>query len=66
MIKGKDIVIVGIQAWDIEIGSNCKNIALEMSRYNRVLYVNSPLDRISKFKERKTEKIKKTPENKIW
>ena len=59
MIKGKDIVIVGIQAWDIEIGSNCKNIALEMSRYNRVLYVNSPLDRISKFKERKTEKIKK-------
>ena len=68
MIKGKDIiVIVGIQAWDIEIGSNCKNIAVEMSRHNRVLYVNSPLDRITKFKERKhTEKVKKTPANKIW
>ncbi|SDX07745.1 Glycosyltransferase involved in cell wall bisynthesis [Lutibacter oricola] len=59
MIKGKDIIIVGIQPWDIEIGSNCKNIAVEMSRNNRILYVNSPLDRISKFKERKTEKIKK-------
>ncbi len=59
MIKGKDIIVVGIQAWDIEIGSNCKNISVEMSRENRVLYVNSPLDRISKFKERKTEKIKK-------
>jgi glycosyltransferase involved in cell wall biosynthesis len=59
IIKGKDIIVLGIQAWDIEIGSNCKNIATEMSRENRVLYVNSPLDRISKFKERKTEKIKK-------
>jgi hypothetical protein len=24
MIKGKDIVIIGIQAWDVEIGSNAK------------------------------------------
>lgn len=59
MIKGKDIIVVGIQAWDIEIGSNCKNISIEMSRENRVLYVNSPMDRISKYKERKTEKIQK-------
>jgi hypothetical protein len=27
MIQGRDIIVVGIQAWDIEIGSNCKNIA---------------------------------------
>lgn len=59
MIKGKDIVVYGIQPWDIEIGSNCKNIATEFAKNNRVLYVNSPLDFISKFKERKTEKIKK-------
>jgi hypothetical protein len=26
MIKGKDIVIIGIQAWDVEIGSNCKKL----------------------------------------
>lgn len=58
-MKGKDIVIVGIQPWDIEIGSNCKNIAVEMAKHNRVLYVNSPLDRISRWKERQTDKIKK-------
>ena len=58
-MKGKDIVIVGIQPWDIEIGSNCKNIAAEMAKHNRVLYVNSPLDRISRWKERHTEKVKK-------
>lgn len=44
-IKNYDIIIVGQQPWDVEIGSNCKNIALELSKYNRVLYVNSPLDR---------------------
>ncbi|MCD6354849.1 MAG: glycosyltransferase [Prolixibacteraceae bacterium] len=59
MIKGKDIVVVGIQSWDIEIGSNCKNIATEFAKNNRVLYVNFPLDTISKWKRRKTEKIKK-------
>jgi len=57
MIKNRDIVVIGIQAWDIEIGSNCKNIALEFARHNRVLYVNAPLDRISRFKEKNTPKI---------
>jgi hypothetical protein len=27
MIQGRDIIVVGIQAWDIEIGSN-KNMLL--------------------------------------
>lgn len=45
LIKGKDIVIVGLQPWYFEIGSNCKNIALEFAKYNRVLYVNTPLNR---------------------
>ena len=58
-IKNRDIIVMGIQAWDIEIGSNCKNIALEMSKHNRVLYVNPPMDRISRFRERNTTKIKK-------
>ena len=44
MEKSRDIVVTGIQAWDIEIGSNCKNIAIEMSKKHRVLYVNPPLD----------------------
>jgi teichuronic acid biosynthesis glycosyltransferase TuaH len=59
MIKNRDIVIIGIQAWDLEIGSNCKNIAIEFARFNRVLYVNPPLDRITRFKEKNTPKIQK-------
>jgi len=59
MIKNRDIIVIGIQAWDIEIGSNCKNIAEEFAKNNRVLYVNSPLDRISMFRLRKLEKIQK-------
>ena len=59
MIKGKDIVIISIQPWDIEIGSNCKNIALEFAKENRVLYVNPPMDRITKLKQKHTDRIKK-------
>ncbi len=51
MIKGKDIVIVGMQSWDIAIGSNCKNIAAVLAQHNRVIYVNVPLDR-KKFLKR--------------
>ncbi|MGZ3837358.1 MAG: glycosyltransferase [Flavisolibacter sp.] len=52
MIRNRDIVIVGLQPWDSGIGSNCKNIALEFARHNRVLYVNHPLDRVSKIRSR--------------
>ena len=54
-----DIIITGQQAWDVEIGSNCKNIALEFSKNHRVLYVNSPLDRISLWKNGNDPKIVK-------
>lgn len=59
MIRNQDIVVIGIQAWDIEIGSNCKNIAAEFAKHNRVLYVNPPLDRASLKRERDSEKIQK-------
>jgi glycosyltransferase involved in cell wall biosynthesis len=59
IIKNRDIIIVGQQPWDVEIGSNCKNIALEFSKHNRVLYVNSPLDRITMLKHKGTVNIKK-------
>jgi glycosyltransferase involved in cell wall biosynthesis len=45
VIKGKNIVIVGTQSWDISIGSNCKNIAIEFAKNNQVIYINVPLDR---------------------
>ena len=53
LITGRDIVIVGQQPWDVEIGSNCKNIAEELTKHNRVLYVNSPLDRITLYKNKR-------------
>jgi teichuronic acid biosynthesis glycosyltransferase TuaH len=59
MIKGKDIVIIGIQPWDIKIGSNCKNIALEFAKHNRVLYVNPPMDRFTRIKQKEDERIQK-------
>lgn len=57
-MENKDIVIVGLQPWDIEMGSNCKNIALELSKKNRVLYVNRALDRISKIRGSNDPKVK--------
>ena len=59
MIKGRDIIVVGVQPWDIEIGSNCKNIAHEFSKHNRVLYVNPPSNRITILKEKNKPKVQK-------
>ena len=59
LIKGRDIVIVGQQAWDIDMGSNCKNIALEFAKNNRVLFVNPALDRITLLREKKSAKVQK-------
>lgn len=53
-----DIVITGLQPWDISIGSNCKNIAQELSRQHRVLYVNMPADRISLLRKSNTEQMR--------
>jgi glycosyltransferase involved in cell wall biosynthesis len=57
LIKGYDIIMMGLQPWDIEIGSNFKNMALELSLHNRILYVNRALDRASLVKYRKDKKI---------
>ena len=54
-IKGKDIVIIGLQPWYYNIGSNCKDIAAGLAKNNRVLYVNKPLNRktwVSKNKDK--------------
>jgi glycosyltransferase involved in cell wall biosynthesis len=57
MIENRDIVIVGLQPWDTEIGSNCKDIAMAFAQKNRVLYVNYPLDRGTLWKNRKDPKV---------
>jgi teichuronic acid biosynthesis glycosyltransferase TuaH len=44
MDKSRDFVIIGLSPWYIDIGSNCKSIARQLSLFHRVLYVNMPLD----------------------
>lgn len=43
-MENRDFIITSLQPWDIEIGSTIKNTSLEISKKNRVLYINTPLD----------------------
>jgi len=53
-MKGKDFIITGLQSWDIPIGSNAIDIAKQIAFDNRVLYVNSPLDMMTIFRNKPT------------
>ncbi len=57
-LKNMDIVVFGLQPWDIAIGSNCKNMASIMAIHNRVLYINRPLDRASYYRNSGSIQIK--------
>lgn len=49
-MENRDFIITSSQAWDIKIGSTIKNTALEISKQNRVLFVNTPLDMASRIR----------------
>lgn len=53
----------GLQPWDTPIGSNFKNMAIEIAKHNRVLYVNRPLDRITAWKQPSTSVTKRRKES---
>lgn len=58
LLHNKDFIFFGLQAWDIEIGCNPRNMALVMAKHNnRILYVNRPLDRITYLRKRQDKKI---------
>lgn len=59
LIEGRDIVIISIQPWYYELGSNCKNIALELAKHNRVLYVNIPITRKTYYSKNNSDGIAK-------
>lgn len=59
IIQNRDIIIVGQQPWDTPIGSNCKDLALEFSKHNRVLYINAPLDRRTRIQHYRSYSVKK-------
>lgn len=56
-MKNKCVIMFGLQSWDIEIGSNFKNIARIISSHNRVLYVNRPLDSIRRVRHFKNKEV---------
>lgn len=58
VIQNRDLIIVGQQPWDTPIGSNCKDLALEFAKHNRVLYVNAPLDRRTAYQQRHNKAVK--------
>jgi glycosyltransferase involved in cell wall biosynthesis len=53
-MKENDFIITGLQSWDIPIGSNAIDIAKEIAKHNRVLYVNSPLDVMTLYRNKPT------------
>ena len=53
------VIMFGLQSWDIEIGSNFKNIARIISQQNRVLYVNRPLDTVRRVKHYRQSDVQK-------
>lgn len=58
-MKGKDFIITGLQSWDIPIGSNAIDIAKQIALDNRVLYVNSPLDMMTMYRNKPTAETKR-------
>ncbi len=59
MVKGRDIIVYGLQPWDFNIASTCKYTALEMAKNNRVIYVNPPLQRSSVLTQKSKPEVQK-------
>lgn len=59
MIKNRDFIVFGLQSWDINIASTCKYTAIEISKNNRVLFVNPPLQRKIALTQRHKPEVKK-------
>ncbi len=51
--------MTGLQSIDFKLGSNAVNLADEFSKNNRVLYINYPLDRLTRWKENKSTWVRK-------
>ncbi len=43
-MEHQDIIMFCQQDWDLQLGTNARNLAREFARYNRVLYVHVPLN----------------------
>ncbi|MDR3714970.1 MAG: glycosyltransferase [Puia sp.] len=54
-LRNKDIVLFSFQPWESEIGFNFKDMAYELARHNRVLFVNRVPDRNSLLQDYKNK-----------
>jgi glycosyltransferase involved in cell wall biosynthesis len=61
-MKDQNFIITAAQLWDIQIGSTIKNITMELSKQNRVLFVNSPLDVTTRLHAAIKPTLKQAPE----
>jgi len=43
-MKNQNFLITCMQIWETEIGTTIRNMALEISNQNKVLYINTPID----------------------
>jgi len=66
-IKNRDIVLFSFQPWNSDIAFNFKDMAFELARYNRVLFIDRARDRNSILKRifstrQQTVEIRENPE----
>lgn len=59
MIKDKNFIITGIDPWEKKSGNSGRHIAFELARFNRVLYVNPPMDRSTAMQRKNEPEIHK-------
>ncbi|MBI9035521.1 MAG: glycosyltransferase [Bacteroidales bacterium] len=57
MIENRDIIAIGLQPWDLDIAFTLKYTAIEMSKKNRVLFINPPLQRSAWLRGRGTAEV---------
>lgn len=60
-----DFIITSLQSWDIEIGSTIKNTALEISKQNRVFYINTPASLMHWFRS-SNKKMEVQVNDNLW
>ncbi|MCD6112762.1 MAG: glycosyltransferase [Bacteroidales bacterium] len=59
MIENRNIIVFGLQPFDVDIGSTCKYTAIELSKKNNILFVNYPLNRKNFLLDRKNPMTRK-------
>jgi teichuronic acid biosynthesis glycosyltransferase TuaH len=56
-IKNRDIILFSFQPWNSEIAFNFKDMAYELARYNRVVFIDRALDRNTALKNMLSGKL---------